>query len=294
MKSYKKINFQYFRVKFSDGNKRVLYDLREWIDSIHPLSLRERTININGYPSRLESEELLEKKYIHMRFVKMSESFLPELAYEDAETEPLELDDDEYIAVDVNTIYDPDTHILMIQNNRGSLSADRIVKYINQYALDHNIFNPGEFLIIEPLKNSKKFSSIENKVYKKLEIHFDDVKNLSEYDGGSIGEILKLIQMAGGNTGVFQIGLGRGSSKSRLNEDTVEAYIGQICNSNFVSSANVSIKDDYETYRYDLFDNTLVDSEIFEVESRTSLSCIVVRAKMLSRYKKRRGDFIIK
>lgn len=292
MKARKIIKFQYFRVKFHDENKIALYDLRQWIDSVVDLTLKERTITIKGYPSRLESAELLENRYIHMRFLKMTESFLPELAYDDSETVPLELEDDEYIAVDVNTIYDTVTHIIMVQNNRASLSAERIREYITQSGLDFEILNIGEFITFDPVKDNRNLNRLERKLYKKLEVHFDNVKSKSEFENNSIGEILRIIKSTGGNTGVLQIGLGRGYSNDGLLEGNTNIVINQVLNNECVSSANVIIKDDYETYKYDLFDNTMCDSKVFELETRTSLSCLVVRSAMVSLFKNH-GDIFM-
>lgn len=292
MKAKKIIKFQYFRVKFHDENNTALYDLRQWIDSVVDLTLKERTITIKGYPSRLESAELLENRYIHMRFLKMTESFLPELAYDDSETVPLELEDDEYIAVDVNTIYDTLTHIIMVQNNRGSLSAERIREYIIQSGLDLEILNIGEYITFDPVQDHRNLTRLERKLYKKLEVHFDNIKLKSDFENNSIGQILKVIKSTGGNTGVLQIGLGRGSSNDALLEENTDIIINQVLNNECVSSANVIIKDDYETYKYDLFDNTMCDSKVFELETRTSLSCLVVRSAMVSLLKNH-GDIFM-
>lgn len=293
MKVKKVIKFQYFRLKFHHNDDKYIYDIRHWLSVIEPLSLKDRIEDIKGYPSRLEYAELIEDSYIHMRFLKMTESFLPELAFNNAKTVPLQLDDDEYIAMDVNTLYDTETHVFMIQNNRGSLSAERIRDYIYISGINHGVFNVDDIITIEPILDKKDIKKLGKKQYKRIEVHFDNVKAKTTFSNNSVDKVLRTIKSTGGNTGILLIGLGRGSSKEGLYEESTEAFIDEICNSECTSSANISIKDDYETYKYDLFDNIMADYKVFELEIRTSLGFKVVRDAMLTLYKKHKENLKI-
>lgn len=106
--------------------------------------------------------------FVHLRFIKMTNAFIPSKAFDDQEIEPIDLDDDEYIAVDVNTIYDVKSQTLMIQINRGSLSVDRIKDYINFTAMKNNLFDDGEFITLEPIYNNFDIKTLKHKNTDKL------------------------------------------------------------------------------------------------------------------------------
>ena len=126
MKTQKRMTFEYFRIRIHNNNGSGLYDLRQWVNKMNDLSLEERKFKIKGYPSRLENCEYIDDRFVHMRFMKMTDSFLPELAKDNEESVPLKLEEDEYIAYDVNTVFDTESCVLIVQNNKGSLSTYRI------------------------------------------------------------------------------------------------------------------------------------------------------------------------
>lgn len=294
MKAQKRMTFEYFRIRIHNNNGSELYDLRQWINKMNDLSLEERKFTIKGYPSRLETCEHLDKRYIHMRFMKMTDSFLPELAKDNKECVPLELEEDEYIAYDVNTVFDTESCVLMVQNNKGSLSAYRIKDYILFTGRKFDIFNDDDTISFDCIKDHKELGFFKKTKMRKMEIRFDNLKSAKHIpnNGSSISSMLKAVKNTGGNTAVLTIGLGKGKSKDFLDNDTSGALLEEaLSNDEYLSGARVYIKDDDEVRSYDLIDNVLRDIWCFELDSKTSLSYITVRGKMLSFIKRNDSHF---
>ena len=294
MKTQKRMTFEYFRIRIHNNIGSGLYDLRQWINKMDDLSLEERKSIIRGYPSRLETCEPLDKRYVHLRFMKMTDSFLPELAKDNEESVPLELEEDEYIAYDVNTFFDTETCVLMVQNNKGSLSAYRIKDYILQTGRKFDIFTEDDTISFECIKNQKELSFFKKTKMRKMEIRFDNLKSAKHISDNesSISSLLKTVKNTGGNTAVLTIGLGKGKSKDFLDNDTSEAFLEEaLSNDEYLSGARVYIKEDDEIRTYDLLDNVLRDIWCFVLDSKTSLSYITVREKMLSFIKRNSSHF---
>lgn len=290
MKTQKRMTFEYFRIRIHSNNDSGLYDLRQWINKMDELLLEERKSIIRGYPSRLETCEPLDERYIHLRFMKMTDSFLPELAKDNKESVPLELEEDEYIAYDVNTIFDTESCVLMVQNNKGSLSANRIREYILDTGRKLDIFKDDDTISFDCIQDHKELGFFKKTKMRKMEIRFDNLKSAKHIsdNGSPISSILKAVKSTGGNTAVLTIGLGKGKSKDFLDNDTSEVLLGEaLRNDEYLSGARVYVKDDDEVRPYDLIDNVLRNIWCFELDSKTSLSYIRVREKMLSFIKKK-------
>ena len=290
MKTQKRMTFEYFRIRIHNNIGSGLYDLRQWINKMDDLLLEERKSIISGYPSRLETCEPLDERYIHLRFMKMTDSFLPELAKDNKESVPLELEEDEYIAYDVNTIFDTESCVLMVQNNKGSLSANRIREYILDTGRKLDIFKDDDTISFDCIEDHKELGFFKKTKMRKMEIRFDNLKSAKHIsdNGSPISSILKAVKSTGGNTAVLTIGLGKGKSKDFLDNDTSEVLLGEaLRNDEYLSGARVYVKDDDEVRPYDLIDNVLRDIWCFELDSKTSLSYIRVREKMLSFIKKK-------
>lgn len=286
------IKFQYFRVVFHDGEKRERYDLGNWINCMIDFNLAERIAEIKGYPSRLESEHIMERDddFVHLRFIKMTNAFIPSKAFDDQEIEPIDLDDDEYIAVDVNTIYDVKSQTLMIQINRGSLSVDRIKDYINFTAMKNNLFDDGEFITLEPIYNNFDIKTLKHKKYRQIEFSFDSTQGYSGMgDNNGIDAYLHTLDKCGGKIGYIRFGMGHSSKENGMNEEEINNLIDLIKeNENFRKANVVYIDDNDNSYKYDLFEkNILTDKMKFVIEPRTCLSSIKVRNTMLSFFQKR-------
>ncbi|TPE65925.1 DUF6731 family protein [Halalkalibacterium halodurans] len=82
--------------------------------------------NYNGEPVRLSNIELdVNSQYYHLLFERLHYD-LPNKTTLHGESEVLDLSKEEYIGHEVSVLYDPYTHVLMIQRNRNSLGPSAI------------------------------------------------------------------------------------------------------------------------------------------------------------------------
>lgn len=286
----KEIKFHYFRVIFNDGNGRRRYDLREWINIVGDKELIERIKSIKGYPSRLERIMVMNRntRFVHLQFVKMSNTFIPSKAFENQEIEPIDLDDDEYIATDVNALFNVDNQVLMIQNNRGSLSPDRIKDYINITGMIYNCFNDGEFVTLEPLFEDYELSQVQRKRYRTLEIQFDNTQDYDDNQDTIDSFLHRKLREVGGKVGYVKFGMGHTSRKEGFYEEQTEKLLEIIKNSPYVKGANITYVDDIDVHKYDLFEhNIMMDKFVFTLQERKSLRCDVAANVMLDLFENR-------
>lgn len=294
MEVIKEIKFQYFRVIFNkNDNKPIRYDLCNWIDKIEKLELGERRADIKGYPVRLESVNPAGKsgEFFHLQFVKMTNAFIPSTAFDNQKIEPIELDNDEYIALDVNTLYDIKSQTLMIQINRGSLSPERIKDYINETALRYKLFNAGENISLLPIYNNVDLKTIERKKYRQIELSFDCTQDYIE-NNTTVDAFMTALKKLGGRVGYIKIGMGRSPKDCGLINTEVDNCIDSLKSlkeTEVLKKGNVVYIDDKnDSYKYDLFEqNILTDKHIFSVEPRKCLESKTVKNAMTDMLQKR-------
>lgn len=141
----KKVGFNFFRpiIEFPNGNTKI-FDFAYIFENIREeySKARERTCEeneqekyklvyrYNNEPARLADIKIdYESQYFHLIFERL-EYQVPFRTTLHGESEIIELEDDEYIGLDVNVLYDPVHHIFMIQRNRDSLGPSGIELFL--------------------------------------------------------------------------------------------------------------------------------------------------------------------
>lgn len=128
----KHIKFTYYDVVTqTDDNKEVLYDLRKWLNVISQKELPDRIKTLSNVQGRLETAQIIEPGYYALNFMRLDEASDAYKAKESQKAEHIDLEADEYLGRNTVAVYDKKKHIILIQNNRGSYSANAIQNYIN-------------------------------------------------------------------------------------------------------------------------------------------------------------------
>ncbi len=130
------IKFQYFRTCLQRGESQEVYDFNHWIQkAISVSSYADRVRELSSCKYRVENILRLNKirnSFIAIRFMKLDEYAIPNIST-DLASSPMELEDDEYVGLDVNAIYDEELKLILVQKNRGSLTIPLLEDYINTF-----------------------------------------------------------------------------------------------------------------------------------------------------------------
>lgn len=113
-------------------NREAYFDYQKWAEETMEIKLEERK-----HPYKEDSVRL-EETYFHptynmlfTRYMRGRITDVPYLARDNSKSEPIVLEDGQYISEDVTCLYDSTNHVLMIQKNSHSVSPIGIEQYLN-------------------------------------------------------------------------------------------------------------------------------------------------------------------
>lgn len=294
----RKIRLEYFEVVCRHINSGAntpdtKFDLNLWIKKAGRLSLEARTYDYYQEQARLDKFGYNEQsKYWFLNFIRLRETNIPTTAKIDAESVPMDLDDDEYIGEEVNALYDDQIGVMMLQRNKFSLGVNGIEEYLNLvWASDK------ESIYLRPIcPLNLQDKVVKAPEYRKFTIRFADVRD-KEVDGDSknsftaLFDNLKKYKAVNAEVTV-SMAYNHGDA---LDAQTVRETIGDIMkNKELVSKAEFSVKniEDANIEVIDLFADKLHDFIFVPLEKRTSLASEFVENYMIERYNESRGTII--
>lgn len=294
----KKVKFEYYKIgarKKDDSNNSSSFNLEVWINHIANISLKGRTELYYGEKVRLDKCRYIENSkgnFWFLTFIRMRDSDIPNYAYDDKESEPITLQDDEYIGEEANCIYDVINNIIMVQRNVRSLSSGGISYYISNTLGDDNYI-----VDLEPIikKDIMKNLMREDTSYKVLDVKF--YNNAFQYSGikkkSDVDSVIDYYESYKNcNAETTNIILSVGRRKDRLNREYVVNSIQDIVsNRDLIKSAKVTYENEDEpVHPMDILKCNMTDYIIFKLEKKTSLSSEYVSNEMIDKYLSRRSE----
>lgn len=291
--SQKKIKIEYYKtycaVDEGEGfGKDKAFDLLYWIERAKGLDLNQRVRDYYSEKARLDSADYDEDARMWvLSFSRLRETNIPNIAKEDQEAEPIELEDDEYIGETACAIYDDKRKVLILQRNIHSLGSKGIEQYMNL------IWNePSKMLFLRPIKvTDTKQTAKEAAEIRKIIIAFADMKKKAKEGFGdeekTVTKIFDGLSKYEGVNAQITITMGRerGESLSKSTiDDTIEEAIKQ---KDHISKLEVALKRD-ETSSVevlDLFDQKLHDFIFVDLERRKTISMEYLTSRMLEKYR---------
>jgi hypothetical protein len=293
----KYVKFDYFQVTWRPKGaaasiKDQPYDLRIIINQWNYLDLQSRTIKYKQERARLEKFSYDAKSgYLwDMYFCRLRDFNLPSRARENEPSEPIDLDDDEYIGENVSAIYDENNYIIMIQRNKYSLGPAAIEEYVNTFA------DPEEEINFRPISMpnpEKKFRSAE--YVRKLRIKFSDIPKIHDIKNTS-PSVMKWLKVMNEYEPInAEIILSVGKKRNKTLGGNLRGFVEELFdNRDFISKAEASIKlselTDIEVV--DLFAEYIHDIATFKVPPRATLNHEAVIYEMKNLYEKRRTEIV--
>src|SRR5699024_11023389 len=124
----------------------------------------------NNEPARLSEVSVdSDSQYYHLVFERLDYQ-LPNRTTLHGESEALDLEDDEYIGIDVNVLYDSENHIFMIQRNRSSLGPSGIEIFLRTIINGYVGQIDGEFNLAMVSDTTAKRRAFNQNAYRKVHL----------------------------------------------------------------------------------------------------------------------------
>lgn len=168
------IKYQYYELCCLDGERETEenYDLRNWIDKMtrEYLDLVDRIQEINGIKGRLEIVDLVHNdEFYTLNFMRLDALSNTYLVKEDEEAEHIDLEEGEYIGKNTVILYDPRTHVAMIQCNRGGYGVYAIQSYINSFN------DPEDLCYFRPITCDLNADNCLEGITTKIDVRFSNI-----------------------------------------------------------------------------------------------------------------------
>lgn len=268
------------------------FDLRVILEKFRSLDLEQRIVDYKQEKARLEFFQFnANPGYIwDLYFARLRDFNIPSLARQNAPSESIDLDDDEYIGENVSAIYDEEYNIIMIQRNRYSLGPAAIEEYINHF---HD--NPDEEINFRPIKLPDPKEKVRSAAFhRRLRVKFADLDKKSiEGRSASLSKWLSLFKEYESVNGEVIL------SVSRKRDDSLGGNLRDFLeelhqNRDIVTKAEMSIKKSElsEIEVVDLFEDHVHDIAQFTVPPRATLNHEAVVYEMINLYTKRRSEIL--
>lgn len=268
----KHVKFTYYEVVSLENEEEVLYDLLQWLNKITKVNLLERKKDISGVQGRLETVAVLDtedKSFFALNFMRMDEASDAYKAKEDKRAEHIDLEDDEYLGRNTVAVYDAKKHIILIQSNRGSYSANAIQNYINAT-------NDGEICYFRPMIDAFDSTRCKKGIVKKIIANCVRVNEFDAENSKNFERIIDSCKELGGSTFHIEIGIGRGKDRNLNNQSAYEAVNTLLRNRTCLTTAKVAMSDDEVSGVFDLFDNLHIGEFDLKVPERGELDFLVM------------------
>lgn len=277
MKGKKKnIKFTYYEVVTSANGNEVLYDLLIWLSKITSVTIENRIRLVNGVQGRLEDVKIINDFYA-LNFMRLDEASDAYKVKEADKAQHIDLEDDEYLGRNTVALYDPKKHIILIQNNRGSYSANAIQNYINAT-------NDDDICYFRPMIDAFDVNRCKKGRIKRLVATCSAINDFRPENSRNFERLIASCKDLGGHTFHIDIGIGYSKDKALNNQSVYEDVNVLLQNKNCLSTAKIELSDEAVSGVFDLFDNLHVGKFDVTVPDRGELDFLHLAKNMYSIY----------
>lgn len=281
----KNIKFTYYEVVKEVDNVEKLYDLLFWLERINLLNIFQRKKTVNNIQGRLENVKKIDDNIYAFNFMRLDVSSDAYKVKDNERAEHIDLEDDEYLGRNTVALYDSEKHIIMVQNNRGSYTANAIQYYINNT-------NGDEVIYFRPIINRFDIQNCKRGRNKKIIVRCSDVSSFRTYGNPTFERIIESCNQMDAHSFYIEVGIGQQRNSKLDSESVYEVANTLLKNRNCVSNAKVVFDDERVQGVIDLFDNWETNIIPFTVPERGELSFEDISEAMYEVYKKKwTGDY---
>lgn len=187
----RKVGFNFFRpVIINDKEQELLFSFKEIFEKVmSEYQKAKRRIDsglgpeeykiiyrYNNEPARLAEVRFdADFQYYHLIFERLDYQ-LPNRTTLHGESETLDLEDDEWIGLEVNVLYDPENHIFMLQRNRKSLGPSGIEAFLKTIISNYVDRIDGQFSLAMVSDTTAKKRAFKQNSYRKVHLKVTGLK----------------------------------------------------------------------------------------------------------------------
>lgn len=257
----KTIKFEAYRVVAYDKDtlNNQAFDFYRFIVKADGISEQDRTYSYYEEKATLQQMSFGTNLW-YLKFARLRDTNIPSIVKVGGKSEPIELDDDEYIGESVMMIYDTafgdlGYSIVALQRNFHSLGPSGIEKYLNKlWAQEDNLILKLEPIVEMDIRNRLAQKS----TYRKINLRLNNLPG-TVTDPNSNSSIKKIVTGLNDFNGVSaQIVISVGRSKNKyLSRDEINGALDMLeQNRGVIAGAEIAYEgDDAKTEIVDLFDN---------------------------------------
>lgn len=295
METYRRqVKFCYYKVaeleidEHGDSHISGKFNLVEWLMNMeeeskvkHNIELSDCSVNLEQY-SRFPNENIYA-----IRAYKLRDANVPSKIKEGEAATPIPLDPDEYIGEDINFLYDRERSICMLQQNRMSIGVSRLVEWVNELC-------PMEKKKVAFIPISDRFDAnrLGNKSVRSIDFTF---ANLEPNDKeSSLGQIIGGLSKFNSTTAKITLSVGREKTAELDKACIVDLVQDLQTNPGVVNGAKLKLRNDNlaeddksRIEIVDLFENSVHDYILFDIEKKKPLDFVHAKAKMFEKYAER-------
>lgn len=294
--TYKRyIRFQYYQIRYimeeeTNKEKYRIFNMERWAQMMDDENMIQRSIAFNDAIARLDNIEFFQHSRLWgIKLMKLRDTNIPSKVKEYEEAELIELESNEYIGEDLFLLYDPETGIAMIQQNRYALGISRVEEFFREtYS---RLSGKKVAVNIEPVCQRNDIKRLRKSKYRYLELSFANIDKYKDSDGkSSLARIMQPFKDLYGINGTIKISLGH-TKTDTLNRNEIQELIEAVnSNKRFIRSAKLKIKedDDADVELIDLFSEVLYDIIPFDLKVRGGLEYNTTMSIMQTYFQKKR------
>lgn len=278
----RKIKFEAYRIVAYAGDPlvKIPYDFNRFILKADGISEEGRTYPYYDEQATL-ADMVFDANLWYIKFSRLRDTNIPSIVKVGGESEPIELEDDEYIGENALMIYDTTFEqsghsIISLQRNLHSLGPSGIEKYLNNLWAQED----GIVLKLEPIiEQDVRARLARRQVYKKINVRLCNVAAMivDENSNTSIKKIINGLSGFNGLNAQVSISVGRSKQAYLSTTEVNEALEMLEQNRGVITGAEITYEnEDSKTEVVDLFDNKIVCSVSVELIKRQEIPFVEI------------------
>lgn len=291
MDTYKRhICFHYYRVVLEEEKQNVWeilndFNIADWLAKIYEKNMLRKEVQLKDCMACVERVAIEDEEDIYsIRFHKLRDTNVPSKFKSGYEAETIPLDEDEYIAEEMNILYDRNNGICMVQQNRMSLGVARLSEWMSKEC------SGNQRVAFLPLYNFEPTQRFKGKQIRSIDVTFANMEQ--QTDNLTFSDIIGGMRRLKGCKGHFSVSVGHNRYKELDNMATLDLIEQLRQNKEAFSGAKVKLRDDDKgrIEIVDVFDESLHDFIEFDIVPKQGISFDEERYQMLRQYKRRIPD----
>lgn len=282
----KNIKLEYYRANAVENENMDLLDLGNMLDDLY---LRIRQGEVVRYEFNHEIARVADVFFYqdigcyHLSFERLRDFNLPVKSSFERDSEPIDLEEDEYIGEEVSLLYDIANNVFIIQRNRDSLSPTALEMFLRD--IHSGYIGHASNLELNPILRQNVLEQIlGSEQVRKINVRIDDLGQETQYED-DLSNITGEISRYEAASLDFTLSVGREKNRE-MNYGFASRLIENISRRANVSKAQIYVRMDEESNveKYDLIEHKIHSLVTFDFREERTIRPDAVFQRMRELY----------